>query len=107
MATITLTGAKNGKSVKVQVGDLITVSLDENPTPGFRWAIDNSDEDVVTLLSSEYVAAPGSKVGGGGQRVVTFEARKAGISPIQLKLLRAWEGDSSIAERFDVTLRVR
>jgi len=107
MATITLTRAKHGKSIKAQVGDLITVSLDENPTTGFRWAIDKSDDDVLELLSSEYDASPGSKVGRGGQRVVTFEVRKAGVSPIDLKLWRAWEGDSSVTQRFGVTLRVR
>jgi inhibitor of cysteine peptidase len=107
MATITLTRAEDGKSIEVQVGDLIIVSLDENPTTGFRWAVDKSDEDVAALLSSEYAAAPGSKVGRGGRRVVTFQVRKAGISTIQLKRWRAWEGDSSITQRFSVTLRVR
>jgi len=107
MATITLTRADHGKSIEVQVGDLITVSLDENPTTGFRWAIDKSDDDVVALQSSEYAAASGSRMGGGGQRVVTFEARKAGVAVIHLKLWREWEGDQSITQRFAVTLRVR
>jgi inhibitor of cysteine peptidase len=97
----------DGKSIEAQVGDLITVSLDENPTTGFRWVVDQSDEDIVALSSSEYAAAPGSKVGRGGRRVVTFEVRKAGVSTIQLKLWRAWEGDSSVAQRFGVTLRGR
>jgi inhibitor of cysteine peptidase len=107
MATITLTRAEHGKSIEAQVGDLITVSLDENPTTGFRWAIDKSDDDVVALQTSEYAVALGSRIGGGGQRVVTFEARKAGVSAIHLKLWRAWEGDQSITQRFAVTLRVR
>jgi len=45
MATITLTRAEHGKSVEAQVGDRIIVSLDENPTTGFRWAIDKSDDE--------------------------------------------------------------
>jgi inhibitor of cysteine peptidase len=107
VATITLTRAEHGKSIEAQVGDRITVSLDENPTTGFRWAIDKSDDDVVTLKSSEYAAASGSRIGGGGQRVMTFEARKAGVAVIHLKLWREWEGDQSITQRFAVTLRVR
>ncbi len=107
MVTITLTRAEHGKSIEAQVGDLITVSLDENPTTGFRWALDKSDDDVVALTSSEYAVASGSRMGGGGQRVVTFEVRKTGVSAIQLKLWRAWEGDQSITQRFAVTLRVR
>ena len=107
MATITLSRAEHGKSIEAQVGDRIAVSLDENPTTGFRWAIDKSDDDVVALSSSEYAVAPSSRVGGGGQRVVTFEARKAGVAVIHLKLWREWEGDQSVTQRFAVTLRVR
>jgi inhibitor of cysteine peptidase len=107
VATITLTRAEHGKSIEAQVGDLITVSLDENPTTGFRWAIDKSDDDVVALQTSEYAVASSSKMGGGGQRVVTFKARKAGVAAIHLKLWREWEGDQSITQRFAVTLRVR
>ena len=107
MATITLTRTDHGRSIEAQVGDRITVSLEENPTTGFRWAVDKNDDDVVALSSSEYAAAPRSRVGGGGQRVVTFEVRKTGDSAIQLKLWRAWEGDQSITQRFAVTLRVR
>ena len=107
MATITLTRAEHGKSIEAQVGDLITVSLNENPTTGFRWAIDESDDDVVALSSSEYAVTPRSRVGRGGRRVVTFEARKTGTAAIHLKLWRAWEGEESITQRFAVTLRVR
>jgi len=107
MATITLTRAEHGKSIEAQVGDLITVSLNENPTTGFRWAIDESDDDAVALSSSEYAVTPRSRVGGGGRRVVTFEARKTGVSAIRLKLWHTWEGDSSVTQRFAITLRVR
>jgi inhibitor of cysteine peptidase len=107
VATITLTRAEHDKSIEAQVGDRIIVSLDENPTTGFRWAIDKSDDDVVALVSSEYAVASGSRMGGGGQRVVTFKARQAGVAAIHLKLWREWEGDQSITQRFAVTLRVR
>jgi inhibitor of cysteine peptidase len=107
VATITLTHTEHGKSIEAQVGDRIAVSLDENPTTGFRWALDKSDDEVVALSSSEYAVAPGSRMGRGGQRVVTFEARKAGVSAIRLKLWRRWEGDSSVTQQFAITLRVR
>jgi|PlaIllAssembly_1097288.scaffolds.fasta_scaffold2475863_1 inhibitor of cysteine peptidase len=108
MAAITLTRAEHGKSIEAHVGDVITVTLDENPTTGFRWAIDKSDDvDVVALSSSEYAAAPRSRVGKGGRRVVTFEVRKTGTSTIQLKLWREWEGDQSVTQRFAVKLLVR
>jgi inhibitor of cysteine peptidase len=59
------------------------------------------------LRNSEYTPAAGVGVGGGGQRTFTFVAQKPGSVTLQLKLWREWEGDSSVTERFGVTINVR
>jgi hypothetical protein len=46
-------------------------------------------------------------MGGNGQRIVTFKVHKAGRVLLQLKLWRAWEGATSIVERFTVTAHVQ
>jgi inhibitor of cysteine peptidase len=104
---LTLTRADNGKSITMQVNDLLLLSLDENPTTGFQWAVDGGGSDLVELQSSEYLPARESKVGGGGQRVLTFKAQRAGIDQLRLKLWREWQGEPSVVERFTVTLQVR
>ncbi|MFM7881061.1 MAG: protease inhibitor I42 family protein [Microcystis panniformis] len=104
---LTLTRTDNGKSITMQVNDLLLLSLDENPTTGFQWAIDGGGSDLVELQSSEYVPAIESRVGGGGQRVLTFKAQRAGIGQLKLKLWREWQGEPSVVERFTVTLQVR
>lgn len=104
---LTLTQADNGRSIALQVGGTFTVSLDENPTTGFQWAIDSNSGDLVKLQASEYVPAAGSGVGGGGQRILTFKGQRAGNGQLKLKLWREWQGDNSIAERFAVTLQIR
>jgi inhibitor of cysteine peptidase len=104
---LTLTRTDNGKSITMQVNDLLLLSLDENPTTGFQWAIDGVGSDLVKLQASEYVPAGESRVGGGGQRILTFKVQQAGIDQLRLKLWREWEGEPSIVERFTVTLQVR
>jgi len=52
---LTLTRTDNGKSITMQVNDLLLLSLDENPTTGFQWAVDGVGSDLVELQSSEYV----------------------------------------------------
>lgn len=104
---LTLTRADNGKSIAMQVNDLLVVSLDENPTSGFQWVLDSGGGDLVKLQASEYIPAAGAGVGGGGQRVLTFKAQRAGTGWLQLKLWREWEGEPSIVERFTLTLQVR
>ncbi len=107
MAQVTLTQADNGKSVEVKTDGLITIRLSENPSTGYRWGVDQVNSEVMTLENSDYAQTPGAAIGGGGERTFTFKALRAGNSPIQLKLWREWEGDKSIIQRFDVTIRVR
>ena len=103
---LTLTSTDSGKSLALQVGNTFTVSLEENPTTGFQWAVDSTGDGLVQLQASEYIPSPGSGVGQGGQKILTFKAQRTGTGQLKLKLWRKWEGDSSIAERFTLTLQV-
>ena len=105
MPAITLTRADEGRTVDVHAGDTVLVRLEENPTTGYRWAAEAGDDQVVALESSDYVQ-PGSAVGGGGERLFTFRAKKAGSATVRLKLWREWEGETSVARTFTVAVRV-
>lgn len=103
---LTLTSTDSGKSLALRVGNTFTVSLEENPTTGFQWAVDSTGDGLVQLQASKYIPSPGSGVGRGGQKILTFKAQRTGTGQLKLKLWRKWEGDSSIAERFTLTLQV-
>jgi inhibitor of cysteine peptidase len=107
VSTITLTQADDGNAVDARVGGHLVVRLDENPTTGYRWALEESDEAVIALQHVEYVRSRDAAVGGGGQRIWTFVARKPGMATLHFKLWRAWEGDASIGQRFTATLNVQ
>ena len=107
VATVTLTRADSGTIIEVRTGDTIIVRLDENPATGYRWAVEKHQEEVIALESTTYAAAPGAAMGGNGQRIMTFKVHKAGHVLLQLKRWRAWEGDTSIVERFTVTAHVQ
>ncbi len=107
MSKFTLTEVDKGKSLEVHQGDEIVIRLKENPTTGYRWAVDKTDDEILTLQNSGFSPTPGAGVGGGGSRTFTFKAKKPGSVHLQLKLLRAWEGDSSIIDRYDVTIQVQ
>ena len=106
-AVVTLTPEDNGKAVEVHAGDIVILRLDENPATGFQWAIDKNDNASLALQSSDYLPAPGPRLGGGGQKVLTFTAQQAGTVMLQLKYWRQWEGDASIRERFAVTVWIK
>ena len=106
MSTISLTQADKGKTVTVHTGDEIVINLAENPTTGYRWAVDQTDATALTSQNPTFSATPGGAIGGGGTRTFTFTAKQHGTVHLQLKLLRAWQGDSSIIDRFDVTIEI-
>lgn len=96
----------NNKSFEAKVGGVITVSLDENPTTGFRWAIDSLDQQIVVLKQSEFVLGKDVGIGGGGMRKLTFEAKHPGKTVLKLKLWREWEGEASVTKYYTVVLKI-
>ena len=103
---VTLTETDNGQLIAVPLGANLVLRLKETPGTGFRWAVDTGDQDILKLRRSDYIPAEDSAVGGGGQRVLVFEAKRSGSVRLLLKLKRAWEGDKSVASRFEVKINV-
>lgn len=101
-----LTEADNDRTIDLRVGETVRVTLPENATTGYRWAIDRLDKEVIEAVGSEPHYA-GNAVGSGGDVTFTFKGKKAGTGDIVLKYWRHFEGDSSITSRFHLRLNAR
>jgi inhibitor of cysteine peptidase len=106
MSTIQLTQVDKGKSITVHPGDEIVITLPENPTTGYRWAIDQTNESILAPQAPTFTPTPRASIGAGGARTFLFRAKQSGTVHLQLKLFRAWLGDSSIIDRFNATIQV-
>jgi inhibitor of cysteine peptidase len=104
MADMLVTQADDGKELELSLADVITLHLPENPTTGYRWALEETDG--VTLETSSYAQASHSAVGGGGERTFKLRPLKTGDVSVRLKRWREWEGDASITETFQLKLQV-
>jgi inhibitor of cysteine peptidase len=82
------------------------ISLKENPSTGFRWSLEKSNDEILELLNSDYIQAFSPEVGSGGKRIWKFKAKTSGDVLLVLKRWRAWEGDKSIVERFETIIHV-
>ncbi len=104
---IKLSEADRGKTISVNTGDVIIISLTENPTTGFQWEMDNIDNRVI-VLEKELFSEPGDGgIGSGGTKSYVFKALTSGNQLIQLKYWKAWEGEGSVDKRFDITLSIK
>jgi inhibitor of cysteine peptidase len=106
VSQLTLTQADRGKSLEAHQDDVIIVRLPENPTTGYRWAIEDVDEEILEPEESDFSLSPDAGIGGGGERKLSFRAKRAGIAHLELKLARSWEESADI-DRYGVTIHVR
>lgn len=107
MSTLFLSQTNANQTVELTVGDTLSITLPENPTTGYRWAIQSLDNRLLELQASTYSPAVTTGMGGGGQRCFTFQSKAAGISLLALKEWRDWEGDASVVQRFIVTVQIQ
>ena len=105
MSTLRLTQANHSQSFIVRIGDEIIIQLAENPTTGYRWAVEPTAVPILTLEHSRFTPS-GTNPGTSGQRTLTFKAQQAGTAQLQFKLWQQWEGERSITDRFSVTIQV-
>ena len=101
-----LTEADNGRTVDLRVGESVRLTLPENATTGYRWAIDRLDRDVVEEAGSEPHPSGGA-IGSGSNVTFDFTAKKAGSGEVALKYWRHFEGDGSVVKRFSFRLNVQ
>lgn len=104
MQTVKLTRQDDGKSVYVHPGDLISVRLDESASTGYRWEVDRVDNSVLLIQKADLPVGPIPGIGETGKVEFSFTVQRIGKTRLQLKLLRPWEGDSSVIDRFNVAV---
>jgi inhibitor of cysteine peptidase len=103
--SVTLHEADNGKAVTLHVGEAIAVTLPENASTGYVWAVDSIDPALVALRGSQ-ASYPTGAIGAGGQVTWTFVATAPGMTMVALKRWRQWEGDASVVQRFEFRLTI-
>lgn len=95
----------DGRTIDVYLGQLIEITLPENATTGYQWAIDTYPTDLLDVISTQSVYNSNT-IGAGGNALISFRVRKQGCGEIVLKHWRSWEGASSVTKRFYLSLNV-
>ena len=98
-----LTQRDNGSTIMIGIGDIVSLRLSENPTTGYRWHLESLYGFKQIKDDNETEAG----IGAGGARVIDLQAKKVGSYSVRLKKWRNWEGESSIIDRFNVTVIVK
>ena len=107
-ALVCINGCSSGNTLRVRVGEEFRITLDSNPTTGYRWSLAQPiDKKILNLVSTEYIAPETDRVGAGGHEIWIFRAIGRGSGTIALKYIRPWE-KAEVPERrkyFKVVIR--
>jgi inhibitor of cysteine peptidase len=101
-----LTEQDSDREVGVQVGDEVLVTLDENPSTGYSWALTSVIQGALELETSSFSAGEGA-VGGGGRRSFLFRVTGPGATALELQLRRPWERSTAPAARLRLLVHAR
>lgn len=96
----------NGRQVTLAVGEVVEISLAENPTTGFRWDLKVKPEPACAFVKSTFEPATGPP-GKGGTHRWQFQAVRSGTGEIELEYRRPWEHNTPPAQTFKLSVRVR
>jgi inhibitor of cysteine peptidase len=102
---VVLSERDHDRTIDLHVGEAVSVSLPENATTGYRWAIEEADSQLIEARAAQ-PKYPANAVGSGGDVQWDFIAKAPGTTSIVLKQWRHWEGDASIVQRFRIQVRI-
>ena len=106
--TITAEKSYDGRTINLRVGDGVKVTLEENPTTGYKWDFLSRPEPVCVIVTDAYVAnTSAGLMGAGGVHNWEFRAVDKGTASVRLGYRRPWEKDAAPAQTFTLTLVVK
>jgi inhibitor of cysteine peptidase len=97
------------RSIEINKGDTLTLTLGSNPTTGFSWTEQTliSDKAIIEQTNHESVAPATNALGAAGKEVWTYRALKAGTTEISTEYSRPWTGGEKAEWTFDLTVIVK
>jgi predicted secreted protein len=96
----------NGALVQVPRGSKVTIELEENPTTGYQWTIDNIDDVFLVPEGDAFLTGNQMGLGAGGVRRFFFRAKGTGCTSLSLIHKRAWQPDAEPTGSFKLAVRI-
>jgi len=103
------TQVETGRQTTLQPGEVMTVTLNSNPTTGYSWQVMEIDNAILIQEgNSEYKQSSDSEglVGAGGTETFRFKAVGTGETSLELGYMRPWEDNPPI-ETYSVQVIVQ
>jgi inhibitor of cysteine peptidase len=107
MTTFKLGLHSSGQTATVAPGDRLELRLDENPTTGFRWYIENDESGVLVLENDAFTHPQDGVSGAGGTRDLVFKVAKQGQTRLRASYRRSWEAQKPPQQTFELAVTAK
>ncbi len=106
---VKLTVADDGRQIEIGKGQMLAVTLEANPSTGYRWDWVPTEAGILKQSGEAEFAQGNAKglVGATELQTLLFEAADSGTTQLQLVYHRPWEEDADPGVVFAVTVVVR
>lgn len=102
---VQLTAADDGTTVEIETGQVLSITLEANPTTGYTWEVTESPSEQVLKQVGEIEFEPESDlIGAGGVQLIKFKVVNAGQTSLKLVYHRPWEMDVEPLETFSINV---
>ncbi|MBN1153509.1 protease inhibitor I42 family protein [candidate division KSB1 bacterium] len=88
-------------------GDEVVISLESNPTTGYKWEIVAIDTQVIVEKQRSDYVSQSKRLGASGTQRFYLIASDAGNSELALEYRRSWEREVQPIKRYSVKIHVR
>jgi predicted secreted protein len=101
----------DGGQVELEPGQILIVTLESNPTTGYRWEQVKDQESILEQIGeAEFKPSETGEpplIGAGGWEILRFKAVSAGQMTLELVYHRSWEEGVDPLETFSIQVLVR
>ena len=91
---------------QVEIGDKIRAKLCSNPTTGFKWEYEMSNDNVLKEEDHDFEEPKGDVPRAAGIEVWTFEAVEKGTAEVSMEYSQPWEGGLKEEWIYTITVTV-
>ena len=97
------------RSIELNQGDTLTLTLGSNPTTGFKWTEQTqiSNKAILVQTHHEFVEPAANVLGAAGKEVWTYTALKSGTTEISAEYGRPWVGGEKAEWTLDLSVTVK
>ena len=111
VADLKLDASADGSTQQIKVGQVLSISLESNPSTGYSWSAISSDPAVMMQMGEPQMQEPTTSstpvVGASGTATLYFQAVKAGTATITLNYQRSWEQGVTPEKTITITVEVK